>query len=51
MSVTMPSQVVGVDLGLESSRAVVIDTADGRELGSAVYPCASGVIDGRPLAT
>ena len=41
----MPSYVVGVDFGTESGRAVVIDTADGRELGSAVYPYANGVID------
>ena len=41
----MPSYVVGVDFGTESGRAVVIDTADGRELGSAVYRYANGVID------
>jgi L-ribulokinase len=41
----MPSYVVGVDFGTESGRAVVIDTADGRELGSAVYPYSNGVID------
>jgi L-ribulokinase len=41
----MPSYVVGVDFGTESGRAVVIDTADGRELGSGVYRYANGVID------
>ncbi len=41
----MPSYVVGVDFGTESGRAVVIDTADGRELGSSVYRYANGVID------
>jgi L-ribulokinase len=41
----MSSYVIGVDFGTESGRAVVIDTADGRELGSAVYPYANGVID------
>jgi L-ribulokinase len=41
----MPSYVVGVDFGTESGRAVVIDTADGRELGSSVYAYANGVID------
>jgi len=41
----MPSYVVGVDFGTESGRAVVIDAADGRELGSSVYPYANGVID------
>jgi L-ribulokinase len=42
---TMPSYVVGVDFGTESGRAVVIDTATGRELGSSVYRYANGVID------
>jgi len=41
----MPSYVVGVDFGTESGRAVIIDTADGRELGSSVYPYQNGVID------
>ncbi|MEX1336494.1 MAG: ribulokinase [Candidatus Limnocylindrales bacterium] len=41
----VPSYVIGVDFGTESGRAVVIDTADGRELGSSVYPYANGVID------
>jgi L-ribulokinase len=41
----MPSYVVGVDFGTESGRAVVIDTADGRELGSSVYRYSNGVID------
>jgi L-ribulokinase len=41
----MPSYVVGVDFGTESGRAVVIDTADGHELGSSVYRYANGVID------
>ncbi len=37
-SVIVASYVIGVDFGTESGRAVVIDTADGRELGSSVYP-------------
>ena len=41
----MSSYVIGVDFGTESGRAVVIDTADGRELGASVYPYANGVID------
>ena len=41
----MPSYVVGVDFGTESGRAVVIDAADGRELGSSVYRYGNGVID------
>jgi L-ribulokinase len=36
---------VGVDFGTESGRAVVVDVSDGRELASAVYPYANGVID------
>ena len=41
----MASYVIGVDFGTESGRAVVIDTTDGQELGSSVYPYANGVID------
>jgi len=41
----MAAYVVGVDFGTESGRAVVIDVADGRELGSSVYPYSNGVID------
>jgi L-ribulokinase len=41
----MSSYVIGVDFGTESGRAVVIDVADGREVGSSVYPYANGVID------
>jgi len=39
------SYVIGVDFGTESGRAVVIDAADGRELGSSVYLYSNGVID------
>jgi L-ribulokinase len=39
------SYVIGVDFGTESGRAVVIDAANGRELGSSVYAYANGVID------
>ena len=38
---------VGVDLGTESGRAVVVDCADGRELATAVYSYRHGVIDER----
>jgi L-ribulokinase len=38
---------VGVDFGTESGRAVLVDVADGAELGSAVHPYANGVIDRR----
>jgi L-ribulokinase len=41
----VPSYVIGVDFGTESGRAVVIDTANGQELGSSVYPYSNGVID------
>ncbi len=41
----MSSYVIGIDFGTESGRAVVIDTRNGRELGSSVYPYANGVID------
>ncbi len=41
----MGNYVIGVDFGTESGRAVVIDAANGRELGSSVYPYANGVID------
>jgi L-ribulokinase len=39
------SYVIGVDFGTESGRAVVIDAADGHELGSSVYVYSNGVID------
>ncbi len=41
----MANYVVGVDFGTESGRAVVIDVADGQELGSSIYPYSNGVID------
>ncbi|MER7893915.1 ribulokinase [Micromonospora sp. NPDC094482] len=39
--------VVGVDFGTLSGRAVVVDVADGAELGAAVHPYRHGVITGR----
>lgn len=36
---------IGVDFGTESGRAVLVDVADGREVATAVYPYANGVID------
>ncbi|MBV9282143.1 MAG: ribulokinase [Chloroflexi bacterium] len=36
---------IGVDFGTESARAVIVDTANGRELGTAVYEYRHGVID------
>jgi L-ribulokinase len=38
---------VGIDFGTESGRAVLVDCADGLELGTAVYPYRNGVIDER----
>ena len=36
---------IGIDYGTESGRAVVVDTADGREVAAAVHVYANGVID------
>ena len=36
---------LGIDFGTESGRAVLVDCADGRELGTAVHTYANGVID------
>ena len=41
----MARYTVGVDFGTESGRAVVVDTSDGRVLGSSVWAYANGVID------
>jgi L-ribulokinase len=47
--------VIGIDFGTLSGRALVVDAADGTELGSAVHAYAHGVIEdalpatGRPL--
>jgi L-ribulokinase len=38
---------IGVDFGTESGRAVLVDTADGSELATEVYPYRHGVIDER----
>ena len=38
---------IGIDFGTESGRAVLVDCADGRELGTAVHAYANGVIDER----
>jgi len=38
---------IGVDFGTESGRAVLVDVADGRELGVEVYQYRNGVIDER----
>lgn len=38
---------IGVDFGTESGRAVLVDVADGREVGVEVYKYRNGVIDER----
>jgi L-ribulokinase len=43
--VTRRTYAIGIDFGTESGRAVLVDTADGRELATAVYPYANGVLD------
>jgi L-ribulokinase len=45
--VTRRPCALGIDFGTESGRAVLVDCADGRELGTAVYPYRNGVIDER----
>ena len=40
-----PRYTIGVDFGTESGRAVLVDVADGREVGIEVEPYRNGVID------
>lgn len=44
---TEASYTVGIDFGTLSARAVVVDIADGREVGVGVHEYANGVIDAR----
>jgi L-ribulokinase len=37
-----PAYAIGIDYGTNSARAVVVDSADGRALGTAVFPYPSG---------
>lgn len=41
----MSKFAIGLDFGTESGRALVVDVATGRVVGSAVHPYADGVID------
>lgn len=43
----MTRYTIGVDFGTESGRAVLVDLTNGREVATAVYPYAHGVIDER----
>jgi L-ribulokinase len=45
MEAHMAKFAIGVDFGTESGRAVLVDVADGKEVATAVYPYAHGVID------
>ena len=42
---TQARYALGIDFGTASGRALLVDVADGRELGSAVYEYRNGVID------
>ncbi len=44
---TKQTYAIGVDYGTESGRALVVDVATGRELGSAVHAYANSVLDER----
>jgi L-ribulokinase len=41
------SYTIGIDFGTESARVVLVDCADGTEVGTRVYEYANGVIDER----
>ena len=41
----MSKYAIGVDFGTESGRAVLVDVSNGKEIATAVYPYANGVID------
>ena len=43
----MPSYTIGIDFGTLSGRALLVDTADGREVATAVFDYPHGVIDER----
>ena len=43
----MTRYAIGVDFGSESGRAILVDVSDGRQLATAVYPYANGVLDER----
>jgi L-ribulokinase len=43
--IDLPRYTIGVDFGTESGRAVLVDVADGREVGIEVEPYGHGVIE------
>ena len=43
----MPSYTIGIDFGTLSGRALLVDTADGREVATAVFDYPHGVINER----
>lgn len=45
---TRRTYVIGVDFDSQCRRAVLVDTANGREIAPAVQPYAYGVIDEMP---
>ncbi|MEE4545108.1 ribulokinase [Streptomyces sp. V4-01] len=45
MTTVPPAVTVGIDFGTLSGRVLVVDAADGRELGSAVHAYPHGVVD------
>src|SRR5579859_5130790 len=47
MTTQRRAYALGIDFGTESGRAVLVDCADGSELGTGVYQYDNGVIDER----